>query len=85
MRTVTETRYIADLVLPTNTPKSRDVETKYGTSTVQTYDLKDSVVMINGDKWEFNVWAPKNGKPKITLQRWANNSKVNEQVSDEIV
>ena len=30
MREVTEVRYIADLILPTNTPKTREVDTKFG-------------------------------------------------------
>tara|TARA_Y100001938_G_scaffold120006_2_gene166449 strand:- start:94 stop:351 length:258 start_codon:yes stop_codon:yes gene_type:complete len=85
MREVTETRYVADLLLTTNTPKSREVQTQYGAKTIKEFDLKDSVVKINDEDWEFNVWTPKDGKPKISLQRWVNNFEANAETADEIV
>tara|TARA_R100001086_G_scaffold230002_1_gene150140 strand:- start:310 stop:567 length:258 start_codon:yes stop_codon:yes gene_type:complete len=85
MRKVTETRYIADLLLPTNTPKTREVNTKFGSKNIEEFDLRDCVVKIDGEDWEFNVWTPKDGKPKISLQRWVNNSSKNEETANEIV
>ena len=85
MREVTETRYIADLLLTTNTPKSREVQTQYGAKTIEEFDLRDSVVKIDGDDWKFDVWVPKNGKPKITLKLWVNNSSKNAETSSEIL
>ena len=85
MREVTETRYVADLLLTTNTPKSREVQTQYGAKTIKEFDLKDSVVKINDEDWEINVYVPQNGSPKVTLQRWVNKPSENAKTADDIL